>query len=75
VLSLKNKTVTSSSLEYYWFIEDASVITTSDLYCVHGGQGWRCLNDQKTITEEVTKPKNKTRLLIHLQLKNNLKHT
>lgn len=56
VLSLKNKTVTSSSLEYYWFIEDASVVTTSDLYCVHGGQGWRCLNDQKTITEEVTKP-------------------
>lgn len=60
VLSLKNKTVTSSSLEYYWFIEDASVVTTSDLYCVYGGQGWRCLNDQKTITEEITKPNGET---------------
>ncbi len=60
VLSLKNKTVTSSSLEYYWFIEDASVVTTSDLYCVYGGQGWRCLNEQKTITEEITKPNGET---------------
>lgn len=60
ILSLKNKTVTSSSLEYYWFIEDASVVTTHKLYCVYGGQGWRCLNDQKTITEEITKPNGET---------------
>lgn len=60
ILSLKNKTVTSSSLEYYWFIEDASVVTTHDLYCVYGGQGWRCLNNQKTITEEITKPNGET---------------
>ncbi len=62
ILSLKNKTVTSSSLEYYWFIEDASVVTTHDLYCVYGGQGWRCLNDQKTIKEEITKPNGETEI-------------
>lgn len=43
----KNREVLNSKLNYYWFLKDMSISKTSDKYCVHGGQGWYCLNEYK----------------------------
>ena len=34
----------------YWFLEDASIKTTSDGYSTVGGVGWKCLNEKTNIT-------------------------
>lgn len=43
----KNREVSNSKLNYYWFLKDMSISKTNDKYCVHGGQGWYCLNEYK----------------------------
>lgn len=35
---------TSETLEYYWFIENNSIVYTSEGYSKIGGAGWECLN-------------------------------
>lgn len=41
-----NLKITSKAnpINYYWFIEDCRIKTTSNYYSELGGEGWRCLN-------------------------------
>ena len=57
------KAQSSQKIDYYWFIEDSTVVTDSPYYCQYGGRGWKCLNDKNTLQQQekdakgnVTKP-------------------
>lgn len=39
----------SQSITYYWFSQDASIMTSSLYYNSYGGQGWKCLNEYNLI--------------------------
>ena len=41
----------SQKLPYYWFVQDCSITSKSLLYCKYGGQGWKCLNKYKKISD------------------------
>ena len=45
----KNIDNNSQSIEYYWFVENVGIITTSPNYCVYGGQGWECKNKKNQV--------------------------
>lgn len=45
IVRIKGKPVTSDQkIKYYWFKQNTSVSSGSDLYCDYGGNGWQCLN-------------------------------
>lgn len=53
VLKINGKNVNDfSEWECYWFVEDASVDTSSDGYLNFGGLGWKCLNTKTHITSD-----------------------
>lgn len=54
----KNRPISGQGLETYWFIEDASITTTSLDYNPYGGQGWRCLNNFTLISNGSNQRKN-----------------
>lgn len=39
-------------LKYYWFVKNVTITASSVYYCKEGGQGWKCLNDYKTISKD-----------------------
>ena len=45
----KNIDNNSQSIDYYWFVENVGIITTSPNYCVYGGQGWECKNRKNQV--------------------------
>lgn len=42
----------TTGMDYYWFVEDASVTSQSDDFLILGGQGWKCLNFYDIIETE-----------------------
>ena len=42
----------TTGMDYYWFVEDASVTSQSDDFLIFGGQGWKCLNFYDIIETE-----------------------
>lgn len=57
------KADSSQNINYYWFVQDGTVVTDSPYFCQYGGRGWKCLNDKNVLQEEekdtkgnVTKP-------------------
>ena len=52
-LYIKGRPINSDmqDLEYYWFKEDVSITSKSPLYCEHGGEGWKCLNQSSPVTD------------------------
>lgn len=40
--------IESTDIEYYWFIENATIKTDSQYYNLNGGVGWKCLNAYTT---------------------------
>ena len=36
--------ISDDNIEFYWFIEDASIKSSSQYYNIYGGSGWKCLN-------------------------------
>ena len=51
---IDGKAVDSSTLDFFWFIEDRTIGTESVRYNKHGGIGWRCLNDYKEIEDPIS---------------------
>ena len=45
-LLLNGKSTLYNNYECYWFVEDASVKTSSKDYTTFGGMGWKCLNSR-----------------------------
>lgn len=39
-------------LKYYWFVKNVTITASSVYYCKEGGQGWKCLNNYKTISKD-----------------------
>lgn len=44
-LTIDGKETAISNYGCYWFRENVVVTKTSDKYCVYGGYGWECLNE------------------------------
>lgn len=44
-IKLKNKTITDSAIEFYWFKENSSINVGNNKYLSYGGNGWECLNN------------------------------
>lgn len=42
----------SQKVDFYWFVQDVSVIPTSQYYNKYGGQGWKCLNNYNILGKE-----------------------
>lgn len=45
-INSKKVKLVKDKCEVYWFKEDASVRSGTDHYNIHGGDGWRCLNEK-----------------------------
>ena len=54
IFKIDGKAVDSSTLDFFWFIEDRTIGTESVRYNKHGGIGWRCLNDYKEIEDPIS---------------------
>ena len=50
ILKIKGVSSKVDKWECYWFVEDASIDTTSKEYLNIGGLGWRCLNKRSNVT-------------------------
>lgn len=49
----KKADVNSQGIEFYWFVQDASISTLSPLYMKDAGQGWRCLNEYNQVNDQL----------------------
>lgn len=49
VLKVNGKTKKTDGYDCYWFVEDASITTTSDGYYPIGGLGWKCVNRKTNV--------------------------
>lgn len=55
VVKLKGQEIeASNSIEFYWFIEDASIKTSSEYYNIYGGIGWKCLNKKQILENSIS---------------------
>lgn len=53
IVKVKGKIMSAGqSIDYYWFVENAAINTSSIEYCRYGGQGWKCLNSYNILAEE-----------------------
>ena len=44
-VKLRGQEIDDTNIEFYWFVEDATVKTNSQYYSLYGGLGWKCLNE------------------------------
>ena len=44
-VKLRGQEIDDTNIEFYWFVEDATIKTNSQYYSLYGGLGWRCLNE------------------------------
>ena len=49
ILKVNGKDKKVNDYDCYWFVEDASITTTSDGYYPIGGLGWKCLNSKTNV--------------------------
>lgn len=44
-VKLRGQEIDDTNIEFYWFVEDATIKTNSPYYSLYGGLGWKCLNE------------------------------
>lgn len=44
-VKLRGQEIDDTNIEFYWFVEDATIKTNSSYYSLYGGLGWKCLNE------------------------------
>ena len=44
-VKLRGQEIDDTNIEFYWFVEDATIKTNSQYYSLYGGLGWKCLNE------------------------------
>lgn len=44
-VKLRGQEIDDTNIEFYWFVEDATIKTNSQYYSSYGGLGWKCLNE------------------------------
>lgn len=49
VLKINGKDKNIKSYDCYWFVEDSSIMPTSEGYSSLGGIGWKCLNERTNV--------------------------
>lgn len=45
IVKLRGQEIDDTNIEFYWFVEDATIKTNSQYYSLYGGLGWKCLNE------------------------------